>query len=214
MIEIEILLTFVYFLECTVVQCKDALSNYWNRHGHECSRIWKLSANFTLIQCIKIVSRFLGPRYIGDDFFLGPNLVSFNRTLVISWSRRRHIVSVSPRIQEVVLVSERFLGHQYIFFSLDISNISASFAGIFIKHSIKIRSKFLYMELELYDKLVYDMQIFILHPNAKCNGIIWVRDAHISPWLGISALWLRIRVCRCDKGSDMKTTIQLHIIMA
>jgi hypothetical protein len=26
----------VYFLECTVVQCKDALSIYWNRHGHEC----------------------------------------------------------------------------------------------------------------------------------------------------------------------------------
>jgi hypothetical protein len=24
------------------------------------------------------VSRFFGPRYIGDDFFLGPNLVSFN----------------------------------------------------------------------------------------------------------------------------------------
>ena len=29
MSEIEILLTFVYFLECTVVQCKDALSIYW-----------------------------------------------------------------------------------------------------------------------------------------------------------------------------------------
>jgi hypothetical protein len=28
------------------------------------------------------VSRFFGPRYIGDDFFLGPNLVSFNRTVV------------------------------------------------------------------------------------------------------------------------------------
>jgi hypothetical protein len=28
MIEIEILLTFVYFLECTVVQCKDDLSIY------------------------------------------------------------------------------------------------------------------------------------------------------------------------------------------
>jgi hypothetical protein len=28
MIEIEILLTFVYFLEYTVVQCKDALSIY------------------------------------------------------------------------------------------------------------------------------------------------------------------------------------------
>jgi hypothetical protein len=74
MIEMEILITFVYFLECTVVQCKDALSIYWDRHDHECSRIWKLSANFTLIQCIKIVSRYigddfiLGPRYIGDDF--------------------------------------------------------------------------------------------------------------------------------------------------
>jgi hypothetical protein len=55
MIEIEILLTFVYFLECTVIQCKDTLSIYWNRHGHECSRIWKLFVNFTLIQCIKIV---------------------------------------------------------------------------------------------------------------------------------------------------------------
>jgi hypothetical protein len=28
------------------------------------------------------VSRFFGPRYIGDDFFLEPNLVSFNRTVV------------------------------------------------------------------------------------------------------------------------------------
>ena len=30
----------------------------------------------------QIVSRFFGPRYIADDFFLGPNLVSFNRTVV------------------------------------------------------------------------------------------------------------------------------------
>jgi hypothetical protein len=28
MIEIEILLTFVYFFECTAVQCRDALSIY------------------------------------------------------------------------------------------------------------------------------------------------------------------------------------------
>ena len=28
------------------------------------------------------VSRLFGPRYIGDDFFLGPNLVSFNRAVV------------------------------------------------------------------------------------------------------------------------------------
>ena len=40
MIEIiEILLTTVYILECTVVQCKDAFSIYWNRHGHEQGRI-------------------------------------------------------------------------------------------------------------------------------------------------------------------------------
>ena len=28
------------------------------------------------------VSRLFGPRYIGDDFYLGPNLVSFNRVIV------------------------------------------------------------------------------------------------------------------------------------
>ena len=28
------------------------------------------------------VSRLFGPRYIGDDFYLGPNLVSFNRAVV------------------------------------------------------------------------------------------------------------------------------------
>jgi hypothetical protein len=28
------------------------------------------------------VSRFFGPRYIGDDFLLEPNLVSFNRAVV------------------------------------------------------------------------------------------------------------------------------------
>jgi hypothetical protein len=71
MIEIEILLTFVYFLECTVVQSKDALSIYWNRHGHECSRIWKLSANFTLIQCIKIVSQVAPVSYYCLNFFIG-----------------------------------------------------------------------------------------------------------------------------------------------
>ena len=47
----------------------------WNRHGHEWSRIWKLSGNFTLIQCIKKCRDLFGPKYIGDDLFLGPNLV-------------------------------------------------------------------------------------------------------------------------------------------
>ena len=31
------------------------------------------------------MSRFFGPRYIGDDFFLWSNLVSFNRTLVVPY---------------------------------------------------------------------------------------------------------------------------------
>ena len=81
----------------------------WNRHGHECSRIWKLSGNFTFIQCIKKVSRFYGPRYIGDDFFLGPNLVSFNRT--VEWlSRSRCLGSldewlVTVKISHTVMTS-------------------------------------------------------------------------------------------------------------
>jgi hypothetical protein len=40
-----------------------------NRRGHECSRIWKLSADFTLIQCIKIVSIFLGRDMSETTFF-------------------------------------------------------------------------------------------------------------------------------------------------
>ena len=52
------------------------------------------------------VSRFFGPRYIGDDFFLGLNLVSFNRTVVpyeISKVNFRvetkNLVSMSEEIQ-------------------------------------------------------------------------------------------------------------------
>ena len=138
MIEIEILHTLVYFLECTVVQCKDALSIFWNRHGHECSWIWKLSANFTLIQCIKIVSWLLGPRYIGDDFFLradiyqgrlflGLNQVSFNRTLVISPTP--YCMRVSKDTGSNPCERKIFRPSVYILF-LDISNISARFADI------------------------------------------------------------------------------------
>jgi hypothetical protein len=34
------------------------------------------------------VSRFFGPRYIGDNFFLGPNLVSFNRAVIPLWKKK------------------------------------------------------------------------------------------------------------------------------
>jgi hypothetical protein len=46
------------------------------------------------------VSRFFGPRYIGDEFFLGPNLVSFNRTVVPC-----EISKVNFRVETKVLVS-------------------------------------------------------------------------------------------------------------
>jgi hypothetical protein len=40
---------------------------------------WMLAHLKIIWQFYQKVSRFFGPRYIGDDFFLGPNLVSFNR---------------------------------------------------------------------------------------------------------------------------------------
>jgi hypothetical protein len=46
------------------------------------------------------VSRFFGPRYIGDDFFLVPNLVSFNRTVV-----PYEISKVNFRVETKILVS-------------------------------------------------------------------------------------------------------------
>jgi hypothetical protein len=76
----------------------------WNRHGHECSRIWKLSGNFTLIQCIKKCRDFLSWDILGTTFFLGPNLVSFKWLLlhmgsVFKWYRtyeRGYETSGSP----------------------------------------------------------------------------------------------------------------------
>jgi hypothetical protein len=46
------------------------------------------------------VSRFFGLRYIGDDFFLGPNLVSFNRAVV-----PYEISKVNFRVKTKILVS-------------------------------------------------------------------------------------------------------------
>ena len=49
------------------------------------------------------VSRFFGPRYIGDDFFLGPNLVSFNRTVVpyeiskLTFAQKQKFLSVCQK---------------------------------------------------------------------------------------------------------------------
>jgi hypothetical protein len=46
------------------------------------------------------VSRFFGPRYIGDDLLLGPNQVSFNRTVVPC-----EISKVNFRVETQILVS-------------------------------------------------------------------------------------------------------------
>jgi hypothetical protein len=46
------------------------------------------------------VSRLFGPRYIGDDLFLGPNLVSFNPAVV-----PYEISKVNFRVETQVLVS-------------------------------------------------------------------------------------------------------------
>jgi hypothetical protein len=46
------------------------------------------------------MSRFFGPRYFGDDFFLGPNIVSFNRTIV-----PYEISKVNFRVETKIIVS-------------------------------------------------------------------------------------------------------------
>ena len=46
------------------------------------------------------VSRFFGPRYIGDYIFLGPNLVSFNRAVV-----PYEISKVNFRVETKILVN-------------------------------------------------------------------------------------------------------------
>ena len=46
------------------------------------------------------VSRFFGLRYIGEDFILGPSLVSFNRTIV-----PYEISKVNFRVETKILVS-------------------------------------------------------------------------------------------------------------
>ena len=53
------------------------------------------------------VSRFFEPRYIGDDFFLGPNLVSFNRAVVPLFELivPYEISKVNFRVETTILVS-------------------------------------------------------------------------------------------------------------
>ena len=60
----------------------------------------RASENYLAIPVRQKVSRFFGPRYIGNDFFLGPNLVSFNRAVV-----PYEISKVNFRVETKILVS-------------------------------------------------------------------------------------------------------------
>jgi hypothetical protein len=51
--------------------------------------------------CRYVLISSLGPRYIGDDFFLGPNLVSFNHQTVVPYE----ISKVNFRVETKILVS-------------------------------------------------------------------------------------------------------------
>ena len=62
-------LTVFELVEVHIANCLWSSHIIWNRHGHECSRIWKLSGNFTLIQCIKKCRDFLGRDISGTTFY-------------------------------------------------------------------------------------------------------------------------------------------------
>ena len=53
----------------------------------------KGSANFTLIQCIKVVSRFFGQRYFGDDFFQGRDILG---TIFNIHNRKQFQITAHP----------------------------------------------------------------------------------------------------------------------
>jgi hypothetical protein len=60
----------------------------------------RASENYQAHSVHQKVSRFFGPRYIGDDFFLGPNLVSFNRAVI-----PYEISKVNFRVETKILFS-------------------------------------------------------------------------------------------------------------
>ena len=84
--------------------CQQILSTHFSNNMKP-ARPWML-ANLKIIWQFHAhpvhqkVSRFFGPRYIGDDFLLGPNLVSFNRTVV-----PYEISKVNFRVETKILVS-------------------------------------------------------------------------------------------------------------
>ena len=78
----------------------------WNRHGHECSRIWKLSGNFTLIQFIKSVEIFWAEIYWGRLIFRAESsLIQSSCRSFIGVIVPYEISKVNFRVETKILVS-------------------------------------------------------------------------------------------------------------
>jgi hypothetical protein len=106
--------SLVLFCLLMIVQCLNFKSikllllslSIWNRHGHECSRIWKLSGNFTLIQCIKKCRDFWAEIYWGRLFFRAEsNLIQSSCRYFIRVIVPYEISKVNFRVETKILVS-------------------------------------------------------------------------------------------------------------
>ena len=86
--------------------CNFTVSLIWNRHGHECSRIWKLTGKFTLIQCIKKCRDFLGRDISGTTYFRAESsLIQSSCRSFIGVIVPYEISKVNFRVKTKILVS-------------------------------------------------------------------------------------------------------------
>jgi hypothetical protein len=75
--ETLLLMWFHVFSRYDTLICESNMKRAWPWMLTNLKIIWQFHAH----PVHQKVSRYFGPRYIGDDFFLVPNLVSFNRTV-------------------------------------------------------------------------------------------------------------------------------------
>ena len=77
----NVLVFYDGFIQISLCMCTVGMI-YLYIYNMKPARPWMLAHLKIIWQFHQKVSRIFGPRYIGDDFFLGPNLVSFNRPVV------------------------------------------------------------------------------------------------------------------------------------
>ena len=112
------------------------------------------------------LSRFFGPRYIGDDFFLGPNLVSFNRAVVLC-----EISKVNFRVDtNYCQYVRRYLINKKISISVKQAN-----KMIFITHRFRVSVvsdvRNFRITFALYSKKCVDFVLFISMSSHVCQKI-------------------------------------------